>query len=167
MPQERTHFGTTRQARAFRWLSRADITHESLAAYLDDCTGQHVDRSLVSMWANGKRPVDAEAWLLALEHAGDKAHLVLDALAQEHGCIVVVAPKPVAGAAPTSSRRALLMSALAGEVSRLTAEATDPASHGGAEITADERTVIANVERDLARLLATPATRPITSESGR
>ena len=162
---ERIRFGTTRQARAFRWLSRAGVTHDGLASYLHDCTGQDVSRDLVTGWANGRREADVEAWLLGLEYAGEDAHLVLDALAAEHGCVVVPTPAPGRGAAPCPSRRALLISALAGEVSRLTAEATSPDSDGGDEITAAERAVIAEVERQLARILATPIHR--SGESAR
>lgn len=157
MTVDRLHFGTTRQARAWRWFTRADCTHESLAAYLADCTGQPVDRSTVSRWANGTRSVDAEAWFLALEHAGDNVCKVLDALASEFNCVVVRLPSPAPGARPGLSRRALLLSGLAGRIAELVAEASDPESDGGAEITEAERESIREVERQLARILATPA----------
>lgn len=152
---ERLRLGTTRARTAMRWLLRGGGTHESLAAYLRDVSGESVDRSLVSHWCGGKRDAPLEAWLAGLEHV-DRPDLVLDALAAEHGCVVVRAPAATPGARPAPSRRALLISALAGEVSRLTAEATDPDSAGGAELTADELAVIADVERQLARVLATP-----------
>lgn len=164
-PFERLRLGTARAAQAMRWLMRGGATHESVATYLHDVSGENVDRSLVSHWCGGKRDAPLEAWLAGLEHV-NRPDLVLDALAGEHGCVVVRAPVATPGARPAPSRRALLISALAGEVSRLTAEATDPDSAGGADLTAAELAVIADVERQLARVLATPH-HPQPAESAR
>lgn len=157
---ERLHFGTTLQARAFRWLSRTPITQESLVAYLRDCTGVAVDPSLVGAWKHGRRPADLEVWLLALEHAGEEAHLVLDGLAAEHGCVVVRLPTSDA-AVESPSRRALLIAALAGEVARLTAEAAEDGI-----VTPSERVAILGAERALARALAAPVG-PVGPVAGR
>lgn len=74
-----------RQGQFFRWLQRVGITSESMADYVRDCTGVSYAPATIRAWATGRLPIDAEAVFLALDHAGDEAGAILDALCREYG----------------------------------------------------------------------------------
>lgn len=115
---------TTRGVRVQRailaLLPSLGVTQESLAAHLSAAWGRGVDRTLVTHWRAGSRPMPVDAVPELVRHASaedgapeeDVAERVLGVLARDVGCIVLRLPQGTARASELTTRLLALGGAL-------------------------------------------------------